>query len=157
MNALRIIAIGFACALLLAGAPGFAQKKQTNPQRDANIEFLGDGYIYNPLGKRDPFEPFTNRVDAQIIQSPLQRYDSKSLKVQAIMWGIPNPRAMVAAPDGKKYYLRVGDPIGIHKGKVTAIREGEVVITEEFKNVLGEVTINDVVLQLSSPLLGRTK
>ncbi len=58
------------------------------------------GYIYDPMGKPDPFKPFILEVkrskeEADKALQPLQRYELSQLKLVAIIWNIANPRALV--------------------------------------------------------------
>ncbi len=63
------------------------------------------------------------------------------MKLVAVVWDIPQPRAMVETPKGEGFILSVGTPIGKNRGIVTKIEPKGIVVTEKewvdgkFKNV----------------------
>jgi len=113
-------------------------------------------YNYNPQGKIDPFKPLIRDVEAPKApppqpppppndkgeKTPLERFDLKDLKLVAIVWGIPDPRALVETSKGEGFILKVGIPIGKNRGLVTKIEPKGVEVTEKewiegkFKNVI---------------------
>lgn len=99
-------------------------------------------YVYNPLGKRDPFKPFKSTKPAPNQQEgstaatpveslePLQRWEVERLQIIAILWDVRSPRAMIKDPNGAVYTVVKNSKIGRYDGFVAAIREGEVVVLE---------------------------
>ncbi len=114
------------------------------------------GYVYDPVGKRDPFRPFR---DAKIgigslvgyskgrTLEPLELFDVKSLQVVAIVWGIKKPKALVQDPEKKVHTVFKGMRIGKNDGVVAEIREGEVVVVEVF-DYNGKATKESFVLPI---------
>lgn len=109
--------------------------------------FPGDGYVYDPTGKRDPFKPFKvmhsgtpNKGGSSIVSAtdasgistlePLQRWEIERLQVVGILWDVRTPRAMVRDPDGAVFTVVKNSKLGRNEGFVVAIREGEVVVME---------------------------
>lgn len=111
----------------------------------------GPAYVYDPSGRRDPFEAFgrsgTVVVDPAAptpsvptpavlipqntgVLSALERYDLGELRLVGVMWDIRNPKAMVRDPIGKLHVVRKDTRIGRNNGFVAAVREGELVIVE---------------------------
>lgn len=103
----------------------------------AEMEASG-GFAYNPGGRRDPFTPLVRREEpTAVIQTtrrpeelrgPLERYELRQLRLIAVMVVSGDPRAMVAAPDGKSYTVKIDDYIGINGGKVKDIQTRAIAI-----------------------------
>ncbi len=109
-------------------------------------------YNYNPQGKTDPFKPLYQepKPEPQVQRekpplpeprTPLERVELGQLKLVAVVWGIPVPRAMVETAKGEGFILEVGTPIGRNQGMVTKIEPKGVMVTEKewvgekYKNV----------------------
>lgn len=108
---------------------------------------------------RNPFQTFIVKkapVGPTRIKGPLECCDITLFKVLAVVSGIDNPRALVLAPDGKKYSVKAGDRIGIKEGKIIAI-EGRGIIVKELRRVDGKVTTEDVELSLPGDDVGKEK
>src|SRR5258708_6448754 len=59
-------------------------KKSTEPEKEEKAI-----YSYNPVGKRDPFERFTDiGKEPGGVKTPLQEFDLGQLKLVGIIWGI---------------------------------------------------------------------
>jgi type IV pilus assembly protein PilP len=104
-------------------------------------------FIYDPTGKRDPFEPesellkidTSEPISSQVDSGPvkpkrnlesLEYFDLSQLKVSAIIWNTKKPRAMILDPNGVMHTVRLRTRIGQRNGFVVAIREGEVLVVE---------------------------
>ncbi len=117
---------------------------------DVVEEVVEAEYVYNPIGKRDPFRsPF---VDVVVIDpgdggekgtrksGPLQRWGVEQLALRATITGTGSPMAMLVDPDGVGHVVRRGALVGKNWGKVTAIRRDCIVITEQLRDASGAVT-----------------
>ena len=108
-------------------------------------------YVYNPAGKRDPFEALA-LVKRAIPQTgeltPLQKYDLKQFKLIGVIIGKGSPRAMVVAPDGKSFILKPGTKIGRNDGTVVGINKDGVQVREHFYDFSGVVRTNMASIQL---------
>ena len=88
---------------------------------------LVDSFSYNPAGRRDPFVPLVNklqkssRVAVSKPRGPLQKYELTQFRLMAVLVVKGRPMAMVKAPDGKSYPLKIGDEIGRYEGRVVNI------------------------------------
>jgi type IV pilus assembly protein PilP len=103
-------------------------------------------YSYNPQGKTNPFQPLVvekkeappdgkraeaaRKVDEKSL-TPLERLDLAGLKLVAVVWDIPQPRALVEEAGGKGYILSLGTRVGKNRGQVTRIAASGVVVTEK--------------------------
>jgi Tfp pilus assembly protein PilP len=107
---------------------------------------------------RDPFRPYISKQqEDQTVDScgPLCTYDVGQFNVSGIIWGISQPAAMLRAPDGKPYIVKVGSPIGRNKGKVVSISKERIAVLEKYVNYRGEVVTNRVDIEL--PAEGGTR
>jgi Tfp pilus assembly protein PilP len=109
-------------------------------------------YVYSSLGKRDPFmSPFeVPKVCPPVSKNarPLERVPVEKLTVRAICWNSKGFRAMIFTPDGRGYTVKTGEPVGDKQGRITRITESSVYVTENIKDILGDVETNKVVLPL---------
>jgi len=83
-------------------------------------------FSYNPVGKRDPFEPLINKFrqaggKPEKEKGPLEKFDLGQFRLLAMLLGKGTPHAMVKAPDGKSYIVKPGDKIGKLDGKIVRI------------------------------------
>ena len=117
---------------------------------DAAIE-AAEQYSYNPIGKRDPFRSFLNFDNDDKPGPgtlPTQKYEIDQYKLAGLVWGVDRPRALVEDPDGMGHVLEIGTYIGKNWGKVTQITSGEVIVTEEYQTLDGELVVNNISLTL---------
>ena len=114
-------------------------------------------YVYDPTGKRDPFQPFiatqtpVKPIGEEVPITPLQKYDLSQLKLVAILVGKGEGRAMVEDAEGKGYIIEKGVYVGRNFGKVKAVLKDRVIIEERYKDYMGKVKEKEIVLQLHPP------
>jgi type IV pilus assembly protein PilP len=128
--------------------PDVNQPADQVPQMQSGV--AQDGFVYDPTGKRDPFQPFAVerppvvQVKEEPIvptpsvmtpvpvvpTTPLQGFDLDQLKLVGVIWDVRNPKAMVRDPVGKLHIVRKDTKIGRNSGFVSTIREGEIVVIE---------------------------
>ena len=105
-------------------------------KQDAKQEPVAPEWTYSSIGKRDPFKSFMAEVDssgAGVISrctTPLGRFELDQLRLVAVVTGLEDPVAMVEGPNGIGYSLRRGACVGRNGGVITAVRSGEVVVSE---------------------------
>ncbi len=116
-------------------------------------------YTYNPKGKPDPFRPLVVERPAtaaakkvekrdRIPSTPLEKMDLAELKLVALIWDIPRPRAMVEDSGGKGYILTIGTYVGKNGGKVTKIDSTGAIISEKYQTDPGKIRIREIPLRL---------
>ncbi len=117
-------------------------------------------YTYNPRGKVNPFQPLVvEKPDTPVKPkagveeispdaTPLERLDLEKVKLVAVVWNIPEPRAMVEDSGGKGYIITKGTAIGKNRGQVTRIFAGGVVVTEPVETSPGKMKTREVTLRL---------
>jgi type IV pilus assembly protein PilP len=109
-------------------------------------------YVYDPTGRRDPFESLT-LIRKSIVQqdaplTPLQTYDLGQLRLIGVIVGKGAPRAMVVAPDGKSYILKKGIKVGKNDGTVVGIKRDSVQVEERYYDFSGVIRKNIESIQL---------
>lgn len=104
---------------------------------------------YNPVGRRDPFRPFTLDLhpEARVQLTPLQRYELGQLTVVGTVWEMSPPRAMVEDSVGMGYIVTLGTLIGRNGGVVTAIEPERIVVQEHVIDFYGNDQSNRIVME----------
>ena len=120
-------------------------------------------YSYNPQGKPNPFQPLVvertpektpakkaeaAKKEREGVGTPLERLDLDELKLVAVVWDIPKPRAMVEDRGGKGYILSVGTRIGRNQGQVSKITPEGVVVSEKTEASDGKMKTRERSLRL---------
>jgi type IV pilus assembly protein PilP len=165
-SARRVVGLLGAAAALLAACgqstptpPPAVAKPAVAPKPPTPAEAAAPAaapFVYNPVGKRDPFrspdaEPATQAALASAsCNEPLCRFDVDQLTLVAVVSGDANPLAMVQDPAGRGYFVRRNSRVGRQGGKVTQIMSDAVVITEYFTTPDGKTTANPVTLAIKS-------
>lgn len=99
------------------------------------------GLGYDPSGRRDPFAPIIQELQAGKTDStlpPLQRVTLTELNLIAIVWGAYGYTAMVQTPEGHGYTVRRGTRMGQNNGVVSAVTERGIIVQERFTDVYGK-------------------
>lgn len=148
------------CLILLNSTIGVAAKSDTETQKITNDsqvlqEESPEGknerkYIYNPIGKTDPFKPFIVIQEEKIAKERekprtyLETLELSQLSLSVTVIGEKGKWAMVKDAKDDGHVIKEGTPIGTNGGVVYKIQPGEVVIREEFTNFRGEKEYRDV-------------
>jgi len=119
-------------------------------------------YAYRAEGRRDPFESLIKGTEVIVSQpteegpfvavveagkfSPLERYDLEELRLVGVIDAGGSYRGLVEVADGKSYFLGSGTRVGRNGGVVSRVLQDRVVITETYRNPLGETRTKDVYL-----------
>ncbi|HHL39362.1 MAG TPA: hypothetical protein ENJ37_02540 [Deltaproteobacteria bacterium] len=101
---------------------------------------------------RNPFQTYIiakkrrrKVVVEERVKGPLECCDLELFKLLAIVSGIGEPRAMVMAPDGKRYIVKKGDRIGTKEGRIVAINSKGFRVKEITRDEYGDVVSTDIV------------
>jgi type IV pilus assembly protein PilP len=135
-----------------AGALAVAQTEGASDETGAlGFGAHGQGYFYDPIGKRDPFRSFIldrlKEMDSAS-KGPLEQFDLSQLSVNGIVWETKRQRALVLDPSGQGYIIREGDPIGKNDGRVIAIDDNVVVVREAYVDFHGETTTKEIEMRV---------
>ncbi len=100
-------------------------------------------YTFNAVNRRDPFKTYfdelsQNEQQDQANLTELQKIDLDKLKLVAVVVGTATPMAMVEDPTGRGHTVKIGTLIGKRLGQVKHIRQGEIVVQEEFRDFTGK-------------------
>jgi Tfp pilus assembly protein PilP len=117
-------------------------------------------FTYDPKGKVNPFQPLVVEKPQVPVKpkggveeispdaTPLERLDLDKVKLVAVVWNIPEPKAMVEDSGGKGYIITKGTPLGKNRGKVTRISASGVVVTEPYDTSPGKTKTREITLKL---------
>lgn len=119
-------------ALALISMETGSQAQQENHAEDVVASLPASEFSYSPRGRRDPFKPLIEKQDQDVgsrikkikpdrPKGPLEKFELAQLRLMAIIVVKGTPTAMVKAPDGKSYTVRVNDYIGMNSGQVKKI------------------------------------
>ncbi len=132
-----------------AAAPSAPAAAAPSPAADAG-QAAPQQYVYNPIGKRDPFRNFEENERSQdegVISctKPLCQWEIDQFSLVAVVSGDANPVAMVEDPVGTGHIVRRTFEIGKRGGRVTQILRDCIIITEQWTGPTGRV-VNPVKL-----------
>ena len=163
MTGLSVLALATAGALSACGSdqPVSPATAKTAPAvkpapLPAAVAETGPAYIYNPIGKRDPFRSpdldlaRASSVNNAACNEPLCKFDLDQLTLVAVVSGDSNPVAMVQDPQSRGYILHRNTRIGRQGGKVTQILRDSVIVTEYFSAPDGKSNANQVTLAIKA-------
>ncbi len=151
---LFLLIFGLSAAVAGAAAED-AEKNMTSLER-LEKAIAADKYVYNPAGTRDPFRSVLlermNRKGkdpgSKVPFTPLQKFDVSALKVTAIFWGEMGNYAIIDAPDGKGYTIKLGTFLGRNDGVVSAILRDMIVVDEKYIDIDDTAKVRKVILKL---------
>ena len=154
--------------ILLVVLSGSASSVLAQASQQAVAEVESTPFTYRAQGKRDPFRSPAGTIASEgetVSQKPakirikelLESFQLDSLKLVAILFDAngkegtqqsSRPVAMVEDPDGIGHLVYVGSYIGVNEGRITQIRDGEVLIEEPSPQLLDPTAVRSVTLQL---------
>ena len=115
------------------------------------------GYVYDPTGKTDPFKSFIaeqESVEEKKKRKPktyLETLDLSQMDLVAIVISKIGNWAMVRDSKGLGYVIKKGTPLGINDGVVHEIKDKEVIVREQYKDLRqGQVKYKDTSKKLLS-------
>ncbi len=115
------------------------------------------GWVYDPVGKRDPFLP-TDLVIGPIVDENapvLCQFALNQLKLTAVLEGFSPTRAIVETLDGKGHMVQPGMKMGLACGEIVTIDKQRIVILETevdpFDPINGKKKQKQVELSLRTP------
>jgi len=109
------------------------------------------GFVYDPVGRRDPFRSFIlDRLheDETETKGPLEEYDLAQLEVAGLVWKAEKRRALVIDPSGQGYVVEEGDKIGKNNGRVLEIGDSSMRVREEYVDFHGEATTKEIDMRI---------
>lgn len=108
-------------------------------------------YVYDPIGKRDPFRSFVlDRVKGikSSAKGPLEQFDLSQLSITGVVWQAGNRRALIIDPSGQAYIVSEGDRIGKNNGHVITIGDSRMTVRERYEDFHGDMTTKEIVMRI---------
>jgi Tfp pilus assembly protein PilP len=143
-----------------------SEDEPVRKKNSAEIDFINpntveiEEFVYDPAGKRNPFQPFDFSPNVVIDESlpPLERYDISQLRTAAILTDAGGERfAMIEDATGKGHTVRIGTRVGNRNGTVVSIDEDQVNVLESVTDFTGETKQNLVAIKLEISPSGKGK
>lgn len=138
----------------MAGENGISNGPTTLEEQQALIDSLSDTspqttFVYDPSGKRDPFEPFDFAPKGEdSSKTPLERYAIGQLKLTAVLEGFDQPKAIVENSEGRGFTVSKGTKIGPNNGEIVEIQKDKILILETEIDFTGQKKTKTVELRL---------
>lgn len=114
----------------------------------ASLNETPPAYVYDPLGKRDPFRPFDMSPKLPPGATALERYDIGQLKLTAVLNIGGEPTANVENAAGKGFLVKKGAKIGLKGGEVVEILQDKLLILETETDFTGQAKTRTIELKL---------
>ena len=139
-------------------------KSKRSPPADA--QKTGAEFIYDPVGKPDPFTPLVTAIPSskQLSEAaalpeseltPLQKCDLSELKLVAIiLQSNSEPAAMVEDKAGYGYVIKKGMQIGKNNGIIREITANDVIVDEKTVDAAGAEKMETSTLTITNTMLG---
>jgi len=137
---LSVFLLILGCTAVAVAAQQPLSQDEIVPSLDVNISSADDNqFAYSAQGRRDPFKPLIQEKQPVVrkskgrpdeVKGPLERFELSQYRLIALMVVKGVPRAMVKAPDGKSYTVKIGEYIGMNDGIVKNIETKVIGIDE---------------------------
>jgi len=127
------------------------RKPTTETGDGGSMGGTGQGFAYDPVGRRDPFRSFVlDRLHEGegVTKGPLEEYDLAQLEVAGLVWKAEKRRALVIDPSGQGYVVEEGDRIGKNNGRVLEIGDSSMRVREEYVDFHGEATTKEIDMRI---------
>jgi len=151
--AILILSIAF---ILIQLNVTFAAQEVVDKDKGDDVKEVDKGYLYDPTGKTDPFKSFiaireeTEKKEKKKPKTYLETLELSQLDLIVIVMGKKGQWAMVKDSKGIGHVIKEGTAIGRNGGVVYAIKEGEVIIREEYKDFRGKIQTKDIIKKTPS-------
>jgi Tfp pilus assembly protein PilP len=130
------------------------QKVADNNKEIAAVEDEAEGFVYDPTKRIDPFQSFiAAREEKEEEERPktyLETLELSQLDLVLIAIGPEGKWAMVKDSKDVGHVIKEGTRIGTNGGVVYKIKEGEVIIREEFRDFRGQTQYREIIKETSS-------
>jgi len=134
-------------------AQGKPTKKPTAKEKEEALEEKKElGWVYDPTGKQNPFQPPREITSRIVTTNPLLKYDLEQMWIDGIILGQGKDIAHIILPDGSDHFVSVGAVLGINQGIVKQILPDGIVVEERYIDPRNpeEIRIVEKVLRMES-------
>jgi len=118
----------------------------------------GSEFRYDSTGRRDPFKSLLQLEKKQrpiADLPPIQQFDLEMIKVVGIVVDpVRGAQAMIRAPNGQSFVVRVGTIMGKNEGEVVEITMQGIRIVEKYLDFMNRETRKETFLK-SHPTAGK--
>lgn len=130
--------------------PNVAPAAAGEPAENAGYGAVSDKYVYESIGKRDPFRSirFVDEEAPTVGFGPLGDFELAQLSVVAVVWDAKRPRAVVTDPGGRAFIVHEGSQIGKNSGRVIHIGDNLLLVKETYVDFEGNQSTRDVELRI---------
>lgn len=120
------------------------------PAEDAGYGAVSEQYVYESVGKRDPFRSirFVDEEAPTVGFGPLGDFELAQLSVVAVVWDARRPRAIVTDPGGRAFIVHEGSQIGKNAGRVIHIGDNLLLVKETYVDFEGNQSTKDVEMRI---------
>ncbi len=128
-----------------AQAPAPASPEAAGTEEIKELAPAPGGYSYNPQGRRDPFQSLIRKgtgTERGVRESGVAGMLIQELALKGILKNIDGYIAFLAGPDGKSYWVRVGQRF--FDGQLTAIDATTATFRQDVTDPLSPVKTRDV-------------
>ena len=156
------------CNAQVASGPETAKPPEKKPavaaqtQEGATVQGKKVTWSYDPTGKRDPFMPAKDLDTGLGVIPKIQQYNLDQMWIDGIFVGAGRDVAHILLPDNSDWFVKVGDEIGVNRGRVKRIEPEGIVVEEQYLDPVDPQKIRIVEKYLrmepigtSLPLLGK--
>jgi type IV pilus assembly protein PilP len=140
-----------------AAVPGLAPPPVAAPA-PGGLLVPGSEFRYDATGRRDPFKSLLQLEKKQrdVTQlPPIQQFELETAKVVGVVIDpVRGAQAMIRAPSGQTFVVRVGTIMGKNEGEVVEITLSGIRIVEKFLDFMNRETRKETFLK-SHPAAGK--
>lgn len=108
-------------------------------------------------GLRDPFSPPASLAKKEVPKSELETFELKGIRLNGVITGPKKVRAMITGPNGKVYFIAMGEKIGVRQGRVTSIQSDAIKIVEYEIDDRGRRTPEIFEIRMSGEIVSLSK
>jgi len=115
-----------------------------------------DGILTTEMlqGIRDPFQmPTILNKRKEAPKAELELVQLKDIKLNGVITGPKKARALLSIPNGKTFFISVGDHVGIRGGHISRIRPEAVTIVEYDSDENGKKVSEEFEIQMNGEVV----
>jgi len=133
-------------------APGQAGGQMIQSILEQELEAPRNGYIYNGVGRRDPFislaKPVAREADGRPRRPGIEGFLLQETSLKGVVKNVDGWIAVLEGPDKKGYFVRVGQRL--HDGVITQVDAAGLTFRQEITDPLSPAKSRDVRRLLNS-------
>ncbi len=148
-----LLALSLFITLFSPARPAAGRQEVSTPAVPTTTMTDPQTFVYDSLGKPDPFRPFINfneierSIPTREPKTPLEKYSLNQFKLVGILLA-GQPFAMVEDPEHISYTVTEGDHLGNLSGVIEKINEKEIIVAEPYLDIYDREQIRKVTLKL---------